>query len=100
MKNVFRVTFGISVFVFFTLSILGMIAFGSNLVEEKSLKLFHENFNLLAGTKGSGVIMNAVYAFASFYAFLNVTALPVMTITARETLLALIYEGKDSDGKQ
>lgn len=93
MKPTLKATFFIGLAVCFFLSFLASLCFGETLVGSTGvLKLFHENFK----DRGS-VWIDAVYYLASFYAFLNITSFPVMTITARETLMGIWNKSSENN---
>jgi amino acid permease len=60
----------------------GVLAFGAGLADKTELKYYNENFQGLRG-------LSWIYYVTSFYIFLNVAALPVLTIVTRNNLFRM-----------
>jgi hypothetical protein len=70
--------FGLIIMIFIPLT--AILAFGTNLVDDKTLKYYNEDFKNHE---------KFIYYFVSFYMMFNIAAFPVLTITLRNNMMKL-----------
>lgn len=88
MKKIMGIVYLIAILSTFLIAIIAIMAFGGELTDpydEGGIKYYNTMF------KGR---FNVVYYFTSFYIFLNVAALPVLTIVLRNNAMKLITPEK------
>lgn len=68
---------------------LAILCFGGELTDP------YDNWNIVFYTEMFKNKVNSVYYFTSFYLFLNVAAIPVLTIVLRKNLMALVNIEED-----